>query len=82
MSVDFNIKVGGEAGQGIQTIGLVLAKIFVRGGLYVFGIQYYLSRVRGGHNFFQVRISDSPVSAMTEKVNMLIALDAASIDEH
>lgn len=82
MKVDFNVKVGGEAGQGIQTIGLVLAKTFVRGGLHIFGIQYYLSRVRGGHNFFQVRISDRPIWAMTEKVNMLIALDEASIEEH
>jgi 2-oxoglutarate ferredoxin oxidoreductase subunit alpha len=82
MSVDFNIKVGGEAGQGIQTIGDVLTKTFMKGGLFVFGIQHYYSRVRGGHNFFQLRISDRPITAMREKINMLLALDAASIDEH
>jgi 2-oxoglutarate ferredoxin oxidoreductase subunit alpha len=82
MAVEFNIKVGGEAGQGIQTIGTVLSKTFQKGGLYVFGVQHYYSRVRGGHNFFQARVSDRPIAAMREKINMLIALDRASIDEH
>ncbi len=82
MNVDFSIKVGGEAGQGIQTIGNVLAKTFLRGGLYVFGIQHYYSRVRGGHNFFQARVSDKPILSVTDKINLLIALDSASILEH
>jgi 2-oxoglutarate ferredoxin oxidoreductase subunit alpha len=82
MSVDLNIKVGGAAGQGIQTIGGVLAKSFLRGGLHVFGIQHYYSRVRGGHNYFQIRVNKNPISAMTEAVNVLIALDAASIEKH
>jgi len=81
-TVELSIKVGGAAGQGIQTIGAVLAKTFQRGGLYVFGVQHYYSRIRGGHNYFQMRISDEPVAAITEKVNMLIALDAASLKEH
>ncbi len=76
------MKIGGEAGQGIQTIGAVLSKTFQRGGLYVFGVQHYYSRVRGGHNYFQARISDRPIAAISEDVNMLIALDMASIDEH
>jgi 2-oxoglutarate ferredoxin oxidoreductase subunit alpha len=32
MSIDLNILVGGEAGQGIQTIGFVLGKTMTRGG--------------------------------------------------
>ncbi len=31
MPVDINIMVGGEAGQGIQVVGLILAKSFARG---------------------------------------------------
>ncbi|MFP4654374.1 MAG: 2-oxoacid:acceptor oxidoreductase subunit alpha [Methanohalobium sp.] len=82
MSVDFNIKVGGEAGQGLQTIGQILSKTFLRGGFHVFGTQFYLSRIRGGHNYYQARISDNPIKAITEDVNLLIALDKASIDKH
>ena len=82
MSVDLNIKVGGAAGQGIQTIGMILAKTFKTSGFYVFATQFYLSRVRGGHNTFQIRVSDTPVMAMTENVDILIALDRTSIDEY
>ncbi|WP_406662512.1 2-oxoacid:acceptor oxidoreductase subunit alpha [Methanolobus sp. ZRKC3] len=82
MNFDLNIKIGGAAGQGLQTIGMVLSKTFRKSGFFVFATQYYLSRVRGGHNIFQIRISDVPLKAMTESVDVLIALDKASIDEH
>jgi 2-oxoglutarate ferredoxin oxidoreductase subunit alpha len=55
MPVDLNIMVGGEAGQGIQTIGFILGKTLSGSGLHVFADQDYESRIRGGHNFFRVR---------------------------
>jgi 2-oxoglutarate ferredoxin oxidoreductase subunit alpha len=61
--MDYTIKIGGEAGQGIQTIGETLGRVFARSGFYVFTNQDYESRVRGGHNFYQVRFSDRPVMA-------------------
>ncbi|WP_440951717.1 2-oxoacid:acceptor oxidoreductase subunit alpha [Methanococcoides sp. FTZ1] len=81
MSTDLVIRVGGAAGQGLQTIGVALAKTFKKSGFNVFATQFYLSRVRGGHNTFQVRVSDEPIRAMTEKVDILIALDEESIEE-
>jgi Pyruvate/2-oxoacid:ferredoxin oxidoreductase gamma subunit len=30
MPVDFNFMVGGEAGQGVQSVGFLLAKVFAR----------------------------------------------------
>ena len=82
MDHDINIRVGGEAGQGIQTIGLALAQTFQKSGLYVFSTQYYLSRVRGGHNYFQIRVSDSPIKAISDRLDLLIALDSASVEKH
>ncbi|MDY0386736.1 MAG: 2-oxoacid:acceptor oxidoreductase subunit alpha [Methanolobus sp.] len=82
MNIDLNLKIGGAAGQGLQTTGMALAKTLKKSGLHVFATQYYLSRVRGGHNTFQIRISDSPVFAMTETVDILLALDAESITQH
>lgn len=80
--MDYTIKIGGEAGQGIQTIGDTLAKVFSRAGYYVFTHQDYESRIRGGHNFFQIRFSDKPVTASREKIDILIALDKESIEQH
>jgi len=51
--MDYSVKIGGEAGQGIQTIGDTLARVFSRSGYYVFTHQDYESRIRGGHNFFR-----------------------------
>jgi 2-oxoglutarate/2-oxoacid ferredoxin oxidoreductase subunit alpha len=82
MAMDLNILVGGEAGQGIQTIGFVLGKTMVRGGLHVFADQDYESRIRGGHNFFRVRISDEEVKAQSEKLDIIIALNKETIDRH
>ena len=77
--MDYTIKIGGAAGQGIQTIGDSLARVFARSGLHVFIHQDYESRIRGGHNFFQIRVSDRPVAASRERIDIVIALDSASV---
>jgi 2-oxoglutarate ferredoxin oxidoreductase subunit alpha len=77
--MDYTIKVGGEAGQGIQTIGDTLGLVFSRTGYHVFTHQDYESRVRGGHNFFQVRFADHPVTASRDRVDIVVALDRESI---
>ena len=82
MTVEINIMVGGEAGQGVQSVGFLLAKALTRWGYHVFADQDYESRVRGGHNFFRVRASDSPVEAISETVDILVALNRESIDLH
>ena len=80
--MDYTIKIGGEAGQGIQTIGETLGRVFARGGYHVFTNQDYESRVRGGHNFYQIRLSDRPVMASKDVVDIVVALDKESIRLH
>ena len=80
--MDYSIKIGGEAGQGIQTIGDTLARVFSRTGYHVFSHQDYESRIRGGHNFYQIRLSDVPVSAPRDQVDIIVALDRESIMLH
>jgi 2-oxoglutarate ferredoxin oxidoreductase subunit alpha len=82
VTLDLKIKIGGEAGQGMQTIGHTLAHVFTRGGLYVFVVQDYQSRIRGGHNFSELRIKESPVSAITRGINLLVALNKETVDLH
>ncbi len=80
--MDYSIKIGGEAGQGIQTIGDILSHIFAKAGYHVFTHQDYESRIRGGHNFYQIRISDKPITASRSKIDILVALDKDSILQH
>ena len=80
--MDYTIKIGGEAGQGIQTIGDALGRVFARAGYHVFTNQDYESRIRGGHNFYQIRLADRPVMASRDRVDILVALDRESIAQH
>jgi 2-oxoglutarate/2-oxoacid ferredoxin oxidoreductase subunit alpha len=80
--MDYSIKIGGAAGQGIQTIGNVLSKTFARSGFHLFSYQDYESRIRGGHNFYQIRVADRPVFAPRAKIDLLFGLDRESIPRH
>lgn len=82
MSLDITIKIGGEAGQGIQTVGQLLAMTCRESGLYVFGINDFESRIRGGHSFFQLRISDHQVRAPHHNLHMLVAMDENTVKLH
>ncbi|MBW1751942.1 MAG: 2-oxoacid:acceptor oxidoreductase subunit alpha [Deltaproteobacteria bacterium] len=82
MSIDITVKIGGEAGQGIQTMGHMLALVCREAGLYVMAINDFESRIRGGHSFFQIRICDKPVQAPHHKVHLLVALNRETYDLH
>jgi len=75
-------KIGGEAGYGIASIGLTFAKACARGGLHVFTDSGYPSRIRGGHNTFLARVSERPVHAHSDRCDILVALDAQTIEEN
>jgi 2-oxoglutarate ferredoxin oxidoreductase subunit alpha len=77
-----NILIGGEAGQGLQTIGPIFAKSLMRSGFSVHVTQTYESRVRGGHNTFTIRSGTGKVSAPQEGIDILIALNEETIDLH
>ena len=80
--MEYTIRVGGEAGQGLLSIGSALAKILSRHGFHVFSHQDYMSRIRGGHNFYQIRFADSPVAASRSTMDILLALDQDTIEFH
>jgi 2-oxoglutarate ferredoxin oxidoreductase subunit alpha len=79
---NMTFKIGGEAGQGLESSGAGFAKVLARGGLQVFGLQDYMSRIRGGHNFYQVRVSESPLYCHTDDVHLLMALVPETIERH
>ncbi|MEW5895909.1 MAG: 2-oxoacid:acceptor oxidoreductase subunit alpha [Candidatus Omnitrophota bacterium] len=82
MRSELMIRVTGEAGQGLKTIGNLLCKIFRRSGWNLFANQDYMSRIRGGNNFFQIRVSNKPVCCTREKCDLIVALDKDSVGIH
>ncbi|MCX6732835.1 MAG: 2-oxoacid:acceptor oxidoreductase family protein [Candidatus Roizmanbacteria bacterium] len=62
--MQYTWKIGGEAGFGIMTTGLLFSKIAARRGHYIFDFVEYPSLIRGGHNAYEVNVSDEPVSSV------------------
>ena len=77
-----SLMIGGEAGYGIMTSGEILARSFSRGGLHVHTDVEYPSLIRGGHNTYQVIVSDREVHSLLQQVDILIALDERTMKEH
>ncbi|EGB13790.1 pyruvate flavodoxin/ferredoxin oxidoreductase domain protein [Pseudodesulfovibrio mercurii] len=77
-----NIVIGGAAGQGLVTIGQLLSRAVTRAGYHLVVTQRYMSRVRGGHNSYAVRISGEELLGGTEAIDILAALDAQTLDKH
>lgn len=76
---DVSLVLAGEAGQGVQTLEVILTRILKRAGLNVFATKEYMSRVRGGTNTTQIRAASEPVAAFVDRVDIFIPLDDKAI---
>jgi 2-oxoglutarate ferredoxin oxidoreductase subunit alpha len=70
-----SIKIVGASGQGINSIGAIVAKGLKRSGYYVFGYREYPSLIKGGHASYQLDVSNERVRSSETKVNVLVALN-------
>ncbi|MFW6155971.1 MAG: 2-oxoacid:acceptor oxidoreductase subunit alpha [Armatimonadota bacterium] len=78
--MDLNIRIAGEAGQGIKTTGHLLVDAFASMGLWVFSTQSYMSRIRGGLNWQDVRSADHRITSSRENADLLVALTDDALD--
>lgn len=74
---DLSLVLGGQAGQGIQTIEHILVRVLKRSGFHVFATKEYMSRIRGGSNSITIRVSSEPVAAPIDRIDILVPLDLA-----
>ncbi|MEH0019175.1 MAG: 2-oxoacid:acceptor oxidoreductase subunit alpha [Desulfobacter sp.] len=82
MGNDMTILIGGKAGQGIQTIGTILAGICHDAGLFVFSVDDFQSRIRGGHSFHLLRVGSRPLSAPSARPHILVGIDENTYGIH
>ena len=76
---DVSIVLCGQAGQGIQTVEHLLTRIFKLAGYNVFATKEYMSRIRGGMNSTEIRVSSVPIHASVSRIDILIPLDKEAI---
>ncbi|MPW39500.1 2-oxoacid:acceptor oxidoreductase subunit alpha [Thermococcus sp. 101 C5] len=69
---DVSIVLGGAAGQGIQTVEEILTRVLKLSGYNVYANKEYMSRVRGGINTTEIRVSSKKVRAFVRRIDILI----------
>jgi 2-oxoglutarate ferredoxin oxidoreductase subunit alpha len=69
------IRIAGANGDGVESSGELLIKVASRNGFHVFGYRGYQSIIRGGHVWYQIRISDQELHSHGERVDILVALN-------
>ncbi|MBU1016788.1 2-oxoacid:acceptor oxidoreductase subunit alpha [Patescibacteria group bacterium] len=82
MNQIFSLKIGGGAGQGIKSAGLLFSKFASLSGYYIYNYIEYPSLIRGGHNVMQINISGKEVTGPSSKTDFLVALNQETLDKH
>jgi 2-oxoglutarate ferredoxin oxidoreductase subunit alpha len=72
---DLSLVLCGAAGQGVQTLEEILVDSFRKAGYHVFASREYMSRVRGGSNSTEIRISSGRVRALVDRIDILLPLN-------
>jgi 2-oxoglutarate ferredoxin oxidoreductase subunit alpha len=77
---DVSIVLCGQAGMGIQTVEYLLTRILKLAGYNVFSTKEYMSRIRGGTNSTEIRISSEPVRACFDRIDILVPLNKGAVE--
>ena len=57
--LDLTIRIAGENGEGVLTVGDVLAEALARSGLYIYTFKNLPAEIKGGASMTQVRVQDT-----------------------
>ena len=79
---DFQILIGGEAGQGSKSTGQLIAKVLNRYGYKIFIYEDYPSLIRGGHNFSLIRASREEKRSIQKGLDFVLALNEQTVEKH
>lgn len=78
----FAIKIAGASGQGINTVGEILARALKSAGYSVFAYREYPSLIKGGHATYQIDFAPYQVSASTKEVDAVVVLNKQKTKWH
>ena len=76
---DVSIVLCGEAGQGIQSVEAILVQAIKKSGYNVFSTKEYMSRVRGGENSTELRVSSNRVQSYVDRIDILLSLSEGAV---
>lgn len=74
----FTVKVSGESGQGVNSIGEIVAKSLKESGFYNFAYREYPSLIKGGYACHQNDFSDQPLASSSTHTDLLMCMSRVS----
>ncbi|NIM94691.1 MAG: 2-oxoacid:acceptor oxidoreductase subunit alpha, partial [Anaerolineales bacterium] len=79
---NMSFRIAGRAGQGVESTGAGFSMALARGGLSLFTVQDYMSRIRGGLNFYQIRIAPDEIYSHTDDIHLLMAMNPEAFETY
>jgi 2-oxoglutarate ferredoxin oxidoreductase subunit alpha len=77
--IDFVVRIGGEAGEGVISCGELFAQAAARTEYHVFTYITYPAEIRGGFSMVQVRIRDWTIYSMGNEIDYLVAFNQEAV---
>lgn len=72
---EVSIVLSGEAGKGLKTVEEMVTKILAQDGYNVYSFKEIMSRVRGGNNTTQIRVSNTYIGTYAVKTDYLFVFN-------
>ncbi len=77
---DFVIRIGGEAGEGVQSTGDLVVQVAARAGFYVLTSRIPPAEIKGGLYEYQIRLANAPLHSQGDEVDILLAFNEEGYD--
>ena len=74
-SKEITWQAGGQQGEGLESLGEILASALNHLGYNLYGFRQFSSRIKGGHTNYRLRIAEKSVGTIHKGCDLLIALD-------
>lgn len=72
-------QAGGQQGEGLESLGEILAAALNHLGYELYGFRQFSSRIKGGHTNYKLRVATKAIGTIHKNCDLLIALDKDSL---
>ena len=76
------MRIAGESGEGVISAGDIFTLAAAHSGHNVLTFRTYPAEIKGGHNWYQVRVGNKQVLSMGDKLDVLVAFNAEGYQKH
>lgn len=78
----YAVKIAGASGQGINSLGKIVAEGLKNQGFRIFAYREYPSLIRGGYASYQIDIGDREINSSKQSCDILLALGRSSLHKY